>query len=153
GTSPTCDTVGVLGPAVATIAAHQVTQAIKLLTGNLAALDRSLLSIDVWSNETRRFDVSGARSDSCPCCGLGQFEFLHGAAATTSAATSLCGRNAVQVTPAAAGNGQLNFAEIASRLAAHGSFTHNKFLLRGEFDRERNQRGEPIELTLFPNGR
>jgi molybdopterin-synthase adenylyltransferase len=153
GTTPTCDTAGVLGSAVAMIAAHQVAQAIKLLTGNLAAVDRSLMSIDVWSNEFRRFDVSAALSESCPCCGLGRFEFLEGS--SSGATTSLCGRSAVQVSPAtsSSGDGRLDLAQIAGRLAPHGEFTHNKFLLRGEFRAERGDNGAAIELTLFPNGR
>jgi molybdopterin-synthase adenylyltransferase len=156
GSSPTCDTAGVLGPIVSIIAAHQVTQAIKLITGNLASLDRSLLSIDLWTNEQRRFDVSAARAgNDCPCCVRGRFEFLEGGA--TSATTSLCGRNAVQITPAMAGvdlhMAAINLPDMAARLTPHGSFACNKFMLRGEFADERNDHDEPIELTLFPNGR
>jgi adenylyltransferase/sulfurtransferase len=151
GTSPTCDTAGVLGPAVAVIAAHQSTQAIKLLTGNIDAVDRSLLSLDLWTNELRRFDVSGARSAECPCCGRGEFAFLHGE--TGSAALSMCGRNAVQVSPALNADFIMDLNELAARLAPHGSFTVNEYLLRGELRSERNGKGEAIELTVFPNGR
>lgn len=151
GTTATCDTAGVLGPAVAMIAAHQATQAIKLLAGNLAALDRSLLSLDVWDNSLRRFDVAGARNaDGCPCCGLGRFEHLLGEA--RSATTTLCGRNAVQITPPQGRTDSLDLGEIAARLAAHGSFTHNGYLLHGCFGTEVGA-GDPVELTLFPDGR
>lgn len=150
GSTPTCDTAGVLGAAVATIAAHQAAAAIKLLTGNVAAVDRSLLSVDLWDNTTRRFDVSGARdAGDCPCCARGEFAFLAGR--TASATTALCGRNAVQITPAepaAAGRG-LDLAEMADRLAPHGRFTHNGYLLRGRF----GARDGELELTLFPDGR
>ncbi len=153
GTSPTCDTAGVLGPVVMMIAAHQSTQAIKLLTGNIDSLDRSLLSIDAWTNETRRFDVTSIRdATNCPCCVQGNFEFLHGT--TGGSALSLCGRNAVQVSPPESTSlTQLDLPTIAARLAPHGKFTHNEFLLRGEFNSERNSRSEPIELMLFPTGR
>jgi adenylyltransferase/sulfurtransferase len=154
GAAATCDTAGVLGPAVATIAAHQVAQTIKLLTGNLDALDRSLLSIDVWRNQTQRFDVGRARdARSCPCCGEGRFEFLAGEAA--SATTSLCGRNAVQITPAGAegGGSGLDLAGLATRLGAHGDFRHNGYLVHGRFHAETDGQGEPLELTLFPDGR
>jgi len=154
GMSPTCDTAGILGPVVSQIAAHQTTQAIKLLTGNLEALDRSLLSIDVWSNDTRRFDVSAARQDgACPACGKGRFEYLEGT--RTSATTSLCGRNAVQISPpgASGATNALDLAAIADRLAPHGTFVHNEHLLRGVFRAEVGDEDAPIELTLFPNGR
>lgn len=151
GSSPTCDTAGVLGPAVAIIAALQSAQAIKLLTGNIESLDRSLISIDVWTNEFRRFDVSGARQQDCPCCGRGDFAFLHGD--NSSAALSMCGRNAVQVSPAGDGNLNMNLSDLASRLAPHGSFTHNEHLLRGCLRSERNGKGEQLEITVFPNGR
>ncbi|MCP3904504.1 MAG: thiazole biosynthesis adenylyltransferase ThiF [Planctomycetes bacterium] len=154
GTAPTCDTAGVLGPVVAMVAAHQATQALKLLTGNLDAVDRSLLSIDAWTNEVRRFDVSGARdAGDCPCCGRGVFESLAGGGSET---TSLCGRNAVQITPAASAApspSNLDLGETARRLEPHGSFTRNEYLLRGAFRAEMGSGGDPIELTLFPDGR
>ncbi len=164
GSSPTCDTAGVLGPVVNMIASHQAAQAIKLLTGNLDAVDRSLLSVDVWTNETRRFDVSEARAaGACPCCGEGSFTYLEGA--STSTTISLCGRNAVQITPAAAPAAGvtatataapatvIDLTTAAARLAPHGTFTCNAFLLRGTLSAERGPTGDPIELTLFPNGR
>jgi adenylyltransferase/sulfurtransferase len=157
GSTPTCDTAGVLGPVVTTVAAHQATQTLKLLTGNLDAIDRMLLSIESWANEHRRFDVGGARGaeSTCTCCAAGRFEYLDGGAGSRT--TSLCGRNAVQISPpgAAASSGEpgMSLEDAAERLAAHGSFTHNPFLLRGVFDAERSPEGEPIELTLFPNGR
>ncbi len=156
GSTPTCDTAGVLGPIVMLVAAHQASQAIKLLTGNIDALDRSLLSIDAWDNDIRRFDVREARNSQCPCCGSeggGRFEYLHGDAGQLAA--SLCGRDAVQVSASALSSKSiaLDLAAFAQRLAPHGRFTHNRFLLRGEFAHERDDQGNPVELTLFPNGR
>ncbi|MHC4109220.1 MAG: ThiF family adenylyltransferase [Planctomycetota bacterium] len=150
GATATCDTAGVLGPVVSMIAAHQACQALKLLTGHLEAIDRTLLSIDAWTNEIRRVDVARARAAAdCPCCAGGEFSFLAGEGG--SAATSLCGRNAVQITPPEAHI--VDFDHLAARLAPHGNFTHNRFLLRGSFNAERSQDGEPLELTLFTNGR
>ncbi len=155
GTTPTCDTAGVLGPVVTTIAAHQATQAIKLITANVDAVDRSLLSIDIWTNEFRRFDVSEARNNPdnpCPCCVQGKFEYMEGGSGSVT--TSLCGRNAVQITPhLKEGSPMLNLSEIAFRLTPHGRFIVNEYLLRGEFRADSNKKADPIELTLFPNGR
>ncbi len=150
GTSPTCDTAGVLGPLVLLIGAFQAAQAIKLLTGNIDAVDRTLLSLDLWSNRWNHFDIAAARSEHCPCCGQGVFSSKDGTVG--SAATSLCGRNAVQVTTSADGPA-IDLGELAQRLSAHGEFTHNRFLLRGTFARERSSSGDPIALTVFPNGR
>jgi molybdopterin/thiamine biosynthesis adenylyltransferase len=155
GASPTCDTAGVLGPIVSMIASHQAAQAIKLMTGNLDAVDRSLLSVDVWWSETRRFDVSTARGEgeaaACRCCVEGRFEYLEGGVA--SGTTSLCGRDAVQITPPGGQSASIDLDAATERLAPHGAFVHNRFLLRGTFATERGRNGESIELTLFPNGR
>jgi len=154
GFGPTCDTAGVLGPLVMMIASHQAAEAIKLLTGNIDAVDRSLLSIDAWSNRLRRVDVSGARDGArCPCCGEGRFEFLAGDDA--EATGMLCGLKAIQIIPPRQPGtaAPIDLAALARRLAAHGSFTRNRFLLRGTLAAERGENGEPIELTVFPGGR
>ncbi|MHC4948288.1 MAG: ThiF family adenylyltransferase [Planctomycetota bacterium] len=151
GSTPTCDTAGVLGPVVAMVAAHQSAQALKLLTGNLDALDRRMLTIDAWSNEHRGFDLGPADAEGCPCCGRGRLEHLEGGGGSRT--TSLCGRNAVQVVPPDRGPGDLDLEALAGRLAAHGRFVHNGFLLHGRFDGERDPEGRPVELTLFPDGR
>ena len=105
----------------------------------------------MWENTTRRLDVSGARdAGTCPCCVSGRFEFLAGEA--SSATTSLCGRNAVQITPASGEASPLDLASIATKLSAHGTFTHNGYLLHGRFSDVQGDSG-PVELTLFPDGR
>ena len=71
GSSPTCDTAGVLAPAIATVAGHQVTQAMKLIVGAFDAIDRSLVSWDLWSNTRSAMDLSRAARVDCPCCGGG----------------------------------------------------------------------------------
>jgi len=155
GSTPTCDTAGVLAAAVASVAHHQAVQAIKLLSGNDASVDSSLLTIDVWRNETRRLDVAGARDAACVCCGARRFEFLDGAAG--SSATSLCGRGAVQINPRLASNGaarvSIDLRSVAARLMPHGDFVVNEYLLRGRLRGEVGDEGRPVELTLFTDGR
>ncbi len=163
GSTPTCDTAGVLGPIIMIIAAHQATQAIKLLTGNVHAIDRALLSIDCWRNDIHRFDVSNARNPDCPCCAGGKFDHLRGERGQLT--STLCGRDAVQISPPAPASPQsppstssadehaLDLAACAQRLSDHGTFTCNRFLLRGMLRHEHSDSGKPIELTLFPNGR
>jgi molybdopterin-synthase adenylyltransferase len=91
---PTCDTAGVLLPAVATIASLQSGLALRMLVeGEETELETALLEVDVWTGELRRLRLS--RQDSCPCCGERDFPFLHEPLGRR--ATILCGRNAVQV--------------------------------------------------------
>ena len=48
---PTCDTAGVLNAVTSLIASLQVVEALKILAGRLQALERKLVTIDVWSGE------------------------------------------------------------------------------------------------------
>lgn len=154
GTAATCDTAGVLGPAVGIIALHQSTQAIKLLSRNPEAVDRFMLSIDVWTNELRRFDMRGAQQADCVCCAQRRFDFLDGR--TAAGAVSLCGRNAVQINPWMSGDLEqpsIDLHAVAARLAAHGSFQLSDNMLRGVFRDEKSEAGEPMQMMLFSNGR
>ncbi|MGB0768236.1 MAG: ThiF family adenylyltransferase, partial [Phycisphaeraceae bacterium] len=47
GLNPTCDTAGVIGPAVSIIANYQVLEAIKILTGNLDAVNPTMITLDL----------------------------------------------------------------------------------------------------------
>src|SRR5260370_16603167 len=52
--APTCDTAGVIMPIINVVAATQVAEALKVLTGQTESLHRSLIQFDVWRNEWRR---------------------------------------------------------------------------------------------------
>lgn len=147
GTTPTCDTVGVLGPAVSIIAGYEVTEALKILTGNFAAVSRTLLNVDLWTNSVLQLKVSGARErGDCPCCRQRRFDYLEGKAG--SSATSLCGRDAVQLTHRQSAGG-IDFEGVAERLRRHGKVVANEYLVRAAVE----ENGKPYELTLFPDGR
>ena len=138
--APTCDTAGVIMPIISVVAAVQVAEALKLLTGKTEDLHRSLMQFDVWRNEWRKINP-GPPSPDCPTCAHGRFETLE--AAVGDFAAVLCGRNAVQISPAQAT--QLNFEELANRLRVTGEVKFNDYLLRfrtGEF-----------ELTVFQDAR
>ena len=149
---PTCDTAGVLAPAISMIAGHQVTQAIKLLTSNVHAVDRAMWSIDLWNNRFNRIDVTEARTPECPCCGHGILSWLDGS--ECDEATTLCGRNAVQIIPRRQGasDAPIDLTALVHRLSGHGRFTQDQHIVHGSL-RERTPGGDPIELTVFPDGR
>ncbi len=161
GSAPTCDTAGVLGPLIGVVASLQAAQAIALLVGDTAAVERRLLSIDLADNTWRFLDVSNAGpSAACPCCGQRNFEHLNRIA--TGGAVALCGRSAVQIVPPGAAPGRIDLDALAARLAAHGPFTRIACMVRGTLIHERASTNEalhrtddtsPIELTVFSDGR
>ena len=92
GTTPTCDTAGVLNGIVGVITGLASTEALKILL-NSEKTSRDMVWMDVWENTSERIELP--RQPDCPACGQHHYEFLD--ALTGMAATSLCGRNAVQV--------------------------------------------------------
>ena len=143
----TCETAGVLAPTVSIVASFQAAEALKLLSGNWDAVSRELLMVDVWENTQKRVKVAPlrGRKGQCPCCARRNFEWLDGAHGTQT--TTLCGRNAVQVSHRA--SGRLDFEQLAGVLRASGPVTFNKFLLKFQLE----EKGEPFEFTVFPDGR
>jgi adenylyltransferase/sulfurtransferase len=114
----------------------------KLLTGQTDKLHRSLIRINVWDFEFNRMELSSFhRREDCPACGLGEFEFLRGSG--RQVATTLCGRNAVQI--ARSGTGVIDFASLAERLKSAGEVVFNDFLLRFRVD--------GYEITVFQDAR
>jgi molybdopterin/thiamine biosynthesis adenylyltransferase len=138
GAQPTCETAGVLGSITMFIAAIQAAEALKVLSGNLAMVRRTILSADIWTGRIRETNAPG-RDPECPACGRREFEWLDGA---RRAPVSLCGRNAVQIHDRTR---PLDLRDLRERLAQLGEVRANDFALR--FFRE------PYELTVFPDGR
>ncbi len=66
GSTPTCDTAGILSPIVHMIAALEVAEAVKILSGNSQAVSRHLTFVDVWQNRFSRLDVAALRSARLP---------------------------------------------------------------------------------------
>jgi len=143
----TCETAGVLGPIVSVIASMQAAEAIKILAGKIELINRDLFLINLWDNTNRRMKIAPlqGRKGKCRCCALRQFEWLEGEHGTQT--TSLCGRNAVQVTQRRSST--LNFLDLARQLQASGTVTTNKFLLKFQV----TDGGDPYEFTVFPDGR
>src|SRR6266850_6117751 len=78
GSVATCDTAGVLGPAVGVVASLQSAEALKLLSGHKEALAEGLVTVDVWGNRQHVFRMP--RNPECPACGKGRYDYLEGGA-------------------------------------------------------------------------
>ncbi|MDT7779177.1 MAG: molybdopterin-synthase adenylyltransferase [Acidobacteriota bacterium] len=140
GSAPTCETAGVIMPIISVVAAVQVTEALKLLTGRTENLQGGLMQFDVWRNEWRRISV-GERAADCPTCVQGRFETLEAEGGDLT--TVLCGRNAVQVSPRV--SARIDLDALAARLSVAGEVRSNAYLVRlrtGEY-----------ELTVFGDAR
>jgi adenylyltransferase/sulfurtransferase len=138
GDVETCETAGILATAVNLAASLQVTEALKLLTGQPELLRRSLLSFNLWSGERSEIATSSPRED-CAVCGRREFRALAGEGRPH---ITLCGRNAVQIHEH---RRPLDLAALGERLAPLGEVRTNGLLLR--FERP------PYTLTVFPDGR
>lgn len=142
GATETCDTAGVLAPAVSVVSSLQVVDALKLLTGQADLIDGALTVIDVWDGTFRRLKLGDlSKQSDCPACRHGERAWLHGTHGSQT--TVLCGRNAVQLAPASGET--LALDELAARLRPLGSVRANPYLLRFSV--------APFELTVFKDGR
>ena len=140
--TPTCDTAGIIAPASMVIASLEATEAIKFLTGNKKDLNKSLYSYDVWTRQAQSFKLDGMReTTNCPTCKKQDFEFLRGD--TAGKTTTLCGRNAVQITRS--DRVKLDFKELANRFEKVGEVKFNPFMFQAKID--------GYEFTIFPDGR
>jgi molybdopterin/thiamine biosynthesis adenylyltransferase len=136
----TCDTAGVIMPIISVVAAVQVSEALKLLTGQADALHGALMQFDVWRNEWRRIRL-GEPSADCPVCAHARYETLEAEAGEL--ASVLCGRDAVQISPR--GATRIDLRALAERLRAAGEVQVNEYLLR--------LRAGEYELTVFQDAR
>lgn len=143
GTSPTCDTAGVILPIIAVVSSNQTAECIKLLTGQYDKLHGRLWQFDLWENKYNGLKIEGLRGidHECRTCESGIFDFL--SAKATQLVTTLCGRDSVQVTPAV--NTSLNFADLAQHLGLAGEVSYNKYLLKFKL--------ADHEITVFPDAR
>lgn len=138
GSLPSCDTAGVLEPAVAAVAALQSGAALRL-AADPARYSPALLEVDVWDGRVRAREL--ARDPACPCCGMRRFPFLE--APPARGALSLCGRGAVQVQPGRARPDlaalELSLGSVARAIERRGA------VLRFEVEERR--------FTVFADGR
>ena len=138
GSAPTCDTAGILWPAVGGVVSFQVTSVFKILTGTEVL--PQMLQFDVWENVFHTLSLDKAKRPDCPTCGTRQYPSLLQRAEFE---TTLCGRDAVQIRPRASRSVDFDAIEILWRKL--GQTYRNPFLLKLQL--------QSNEIVLFPDGR
>ncbi|MBS3938425.1 MAG: ThiF family adenylyltransferase [Peptococcaceae bacterium] len=111
GAAESCRLTGVLGSVTTIVAAAQVAEAIKIITGNEHR--HNLLEFDLASGDFRTIDI--ARDPLCPACQLHQGEFLGRLPAPE--AVVVCGEQSVLVP---GGTGPVDLQSLGQRLSARG---------------------------------
>lgn len=139
----TCDTAGIIAPAVHMTVAHQTAEALKWLTGCHDALKNQLISFDVWSNQHTAIRVDKMKKRDCPSCGeQAVYPYLSRDQLTKTAV--LCGRETVQIRPPR--KLQRDLGQLAEQLRAlGGEVESNPYLLMYTSGK--------IRMVFFQDGR
>jgi adenylyltransferase/sulfurtransferase len=130
----TCDSAGVLGPAVGIISNWQALEVIKFVVAGGEAIDGALRQFDLWSGMIRKLklprQLPSEENLGCKACVRGEYEFLDGKYQTQ--ARAMCGRNAVHLH--ATRSEPLRLESIAERLSKECELKVLPFMLRFELD-------------------
>jgi len=144
GSLPTCDSTGVILPAVGLVASMAAGQALHLLSlpkspEARAGFQAGLIELDAWRGEVRRLQAT--RDVDCPTCGQRNFEYLEGD--LEPEAIVLCGRNTVQLPPLRT---RPDLERIAGNLPGQSTeVLHSRLFLRFRMD--------DLRMTIFRDGR
>lgn len=139
----TCDTVGVISPAVQIVASHQAVEAFKILVGDFNALRKTLYYFNIWTNESTSIKVSHLKKKACPSCGEhSSYPYLD--INNQTKAAILCGRDTVQIRPPK--KYKLNLDDLQEKLIQTNiKVESNPFLLNATIGDQR--------LVVFQDGR
>ncbi|WP_163537125.1 MoeB/ThiF family adenylyltransferase [Gracilibacillus sp. YIM 98692] len=141
----TCDTVGVISPAIQMVVAHQMTEAFKLLVGDKDQLSHKLIAFDLWKNERMELDVHKLKDSECPSCS-DQRAYPNLAYHNQMKTAVLCGRNTVQIRPGE-GRKSISLQQVAKSLEKNNRLNifQNPYLVSFSVDDYR--------FVLFQDGR
>ncbi len=139
----TCDTVGIINPAVQMVLSLQISEALKILVEDSLQLSNKLVSFDLWKNQYSSITVDKVKKEDCPSCGLNRsYPYLSFENQTKTAI--LCGRDTVQIRPSQQMDRDLeNLEGILSELGVNVS--RNPYLLSFSTAQHR--------LVVFKDGR
>lgn len=136
----TCDSVGIISPAVQMVAAHQTAEALKVLVEDWNALRTRLVTFDLWNNQYQMINISRAKKNRCPTCG-NEPTYLTLAYQSQTKTEVLCGRNTVQIRA----RHQFEMDTLKKRLQQLGPVKINPYLLSIEYKNHR--------VIFFQDGR
>lgn len=137
GVQMTCDVNGVLSSVTASVAALQVSLALRLIVG-WENFDCRIHTMDIWEGTSKQVKA-GPPDEQCSTCHKRQFQYLEG---HRRAPVSLCGRNAVQLHERSR---PVDLQEMAARFRLLGEVRVNEFALRLALPK--------YDFTLFADGR
>ncbi|MEH7304163.1 thiazole biosynthesis adenylyltransferase ThiF [Neobacillus drentensis] len=139
----TCDTAGIISPAVNMVVSFQISEALKILVGDLDSLRNKLVSFDLWKNQYSSIQVDKLKKRDCPSCGEERtYPYLSFENQTKTAV--LCGRDSVQIRPSIP---MVRDLEALEKIFANqgGAVERNPYLLSYTVNSHR--------LVLFKDGR
>ncbi|MCL5036179.1 MAG: ThiF family adenylyltransferase [Chloroflexi bacterium] len=140
GLVPTCDTAGVLAPAIMATASVQVMEALKILSGEKEKISPFLTTMDLWENIINQYRIR-PRED-CPSCSRNLRGYLKGDDYLKT--TKLCGNQSFQVTSKS--EGEIDLEDMAQKLGRLGKVKKNPYLIAFSPDDKRT-------ITVFKEGR
>jgi adenylyltransferase/sulfurtransferase len=140
----TCDTGGIISPAVQMVIAHQTAEALKILAEDWDAVRTAFVSFDLWQNQYAAMKMSKAKFAGCLSCGeAATYPYLDSENVTKT--TVLCGRDTVQIRPSI--SGEISLEQLASQLGTLGmQVKGNPYLLSVDLD-------EGERIVIFKDGR
>ena len=141
----TCDTGGIIGPAVQMVIAHQTAESLKILAEDWDAVRTAFVSFDLWRNEYSCIKMSRAKYQGCLSCGENRtYPYLE--AENMTKTTVLCGRDTVQIRPSV--QGEISLKELAGQLSSLGyEVKGNPYLISVDL----GDSGE--RMVIFKDGR
>ncbi|WP_043930129.1 thiazole biosynthesis adenylyltransferase ThiF [Bacillus sp. EB01] len=139
----TCDTGGIIGPAVQMVVSHQTAEALKILVEDWDAIRTEFVSFDMWRNEYTSMKMGKAKFAGCLSCGEHPtYPYLDKDNMTKT--TVLCGRDTVQIRPSA--QGEVSLEQLSGQLGSLGyTVKGNPYLISIELGAER--------MVIFNDGR
>ncbi|OCA82467.1 thiamine biosynthesis protein MoeB [Bacillus sp. FJAT-27225] len=139
----TCDTGGIIGPAVQMVISHQTAETLKILVEDWDAVRTAFVSFDMWRNEFTSMKMGKAKFPGCLSCGEHcTYPYLDTENMTKT--TVLCGRDTVQIRPSV--RGEVSLQQLSGQLDSLGyTVKGNPYLISVELGKER--------MVIFNDGR